>query len=68
MTTPTDQARMIVPDQLVGAATVCDLLGIDRSTMSRRIAAGKLTPLARLDGPHGAFVFDLNDVKTEGSK
>lgn len=56
---------MITPGQLIGAATVCTLLGIDRSTMSRRIAAGKLTPLAQLDGPRGAFVFDRTDVEAK---
>lgn len=68
MTTPPDHARLITPDQLIGAATVCSMLGIDRSTMSRRIAAGKLTPLAQLDGPRGAFVFDLSDVQAEDKR
>lgn len=55
------QPRIIWSEQLIGSATVCELLSIDRSTLSRRIARGDLTPLAQLDGDGGAFVFDRSD-------
>lgn len=55
------QPRIIWCEQLIGSKTVCALLNIDRSTLTRRIERGELTPLAQLDGPNGAFVFDRGD-------
>jgi hypothetical protein len=55
------QPRIIWSEQLIGSATVCAILRIDRSTLVRRIQRGELTPLAQLDGPNGAFVFDRSD-------
>jgi len=57
------ECRIVWPGQLIGAAEACRILGIDRSTLSRRIRDGKLAPLAQLDGPNGAFVFDRTDVE-----
>lgn len=62
-----NEARIIVPEQLIGAVEVCDILQIDRSTLSRRIAAGKIVPLTQLDGRRGAFVFDRNDIQALAS-
>lgn len=56
------QPRMIWPGQLVGSTVACERYGIDRSTLSRRIQAGAIVPLAQLDGPRGGFVFDLSDL------
>jgi predicted site-specific integrase-resolvase len=50
------------PD-LIGSRDVCTLLGIDRSTLSRRVALGKITPAVRLPGPRGAFLFHRADVE-----
>lgn len=55
------EPRIVWCQQLIGSATVCALLGIDRSTLVRRIARGELVPLAQLDGPNGAYVFDRSD-------
>jgi hypothetical protein len=55
------QSRIIWCEQLIGSATVCALLKIDRSTLVRRIQRGELAPLAQLDGPTGAYVFDRSD-------
>lgn len=57
------ECRIVWPGQLIGAATATAILGIDRSTLSRRIRDGKIHPLAQLDGPNGAFVFDRSDVE-----
>jgi hypothetical protein len=56
-------ARIIWPGQLIGSATVCAMLHIDRSTLTRRVASGVIEPLARLDGGSGAFVFDRSDIE-----
>jgi hypothetical protein len=38
------------------------MLKITKPSLTRRIAAGTLSPLARLDGPRGVFIFDRNDI------
>lgn len=57
-----DQARLINPVDLIGAAEVCRMLGINRATVVRRVKAGTLPCLAKLDGSNGALVFDRNDI------
>jgi|GEM_PF-1964488 len=61
ISTPDAQPRIIWSEQLIGSATLCAILKIDRSTLVRRIQRGELTPLAQLDGPNGAYVFDRSD-------
>lgn len=60
---PGNEAHMIVPSDLIGAIETCTMLGIDRSTLTRRIQAGTVIPLAQLDGPGGAYVFDRAEVQ-----
>lgn len=50
------------PD-LIGSVDACDLLHIDRSTLSRWVALGKLTPAMRLPGARGAFLFRRDDIE-----
>lgn len=56
-------ARLIQPGDLIGAGEAARILGIHKATLTRRVASGQLVPLARLDGPQGAFVFDRSDVQ-----
>lgn len=52
-----------MPDtDLIGSTEALGILEIDRSTLSRWVAAGRLTPAARLSG--GAFVFRKADVES----
>lgn len=62
----TDEARIIVPSQLIGAATAARLLGLERSSLTRKVQAGKITALARLDG--GAYVFDRAELLAEAEQ
>lgn len=51
-------------NDLIGSAEACELLGgIDRSTLSRWVAFGKLSPAQRLPGRNGAFLFLRSDVE-----
>jgi predicted site-specific integrase-resolvase len=51
-------------NDLIGSAEACELLGgIDRSTLSRWVAFGKLTPAQQLPGRNGAFLFRRTDVE-----
>lgn len=47
----------------IGSTEACALLSIDKSTLSRWVAAGKLTPVAQLPGKTGAFLFDRAAVE-----
>lgn len=52
-----------MPDtDLIGSTEALGILEIDRSTLSRWVAAGRLTPVTRLSG--GAFVFRKTDVES----
>lgn len=46
----------------IDSAEACQRLGIDRSTLSRWVAADRLTPAMRVGG-NGAFLFDPADVE-----
>lgn len=45
------------PVDLIGSAEACALLGIDRSTLTRRVARGDIRPAGKLAGPNGALIF-----------
>ena len=47
---------------LIPSATVCERLAIDRSTLSRMVAAGRLPVALKLPGKTGAMLFDPADV------
>lgn len=48
---------------LLATTEVAALLGIDRSVVIRRVQAGSLTPVHRLPGPTGAYLFDRSEVE-----
>lgn len=50
------------PSDLVASQVVCARLNIDRSTLSRWVTAGRITPAIRLPGKNGAFLFNPADV------
>lgn len=62
MTTHDEEARIVFPSQLIGAVEAARILGLERSTLTRKIHRGHIKPLARLDGVRGAYVFDRADV------
>lgn len=53
----------VMPNTPIPSATVCERLSIDRSTLSRWVAAGRITPTLRLPGLTGAMLFDPKDVE-----
>lgn len=52
---------------LVTSAEACELLGLvrplDRSTLSRWVQQGRITPAHKLPGLRGAFLFDPAEVE-----
>lgn len=62
MTTTREEARFILPSQLIGAAEAAEILGLERSTLTRWMQRGTIKPLTKLDGDRGAYVFDRAEV------
>ncbi len=48
---------------LMASGEVIALLGIDRSTLVRRIAAGKIRYVQKLPGLTGGYLFDRAEVE-----
>jgi predicted site-specific integrase-resolvase len=59
-----ESPQIVWRSNIIGARTVCDLLGVNRGTVSRRVKAGTLPYLAQLDGPNGALVFDRAAIES----
>lgn len=55
---------MVVPSDLIDAATAGRLLGVVATTITRRAKAGTLPYLAKL--ACGVYVFDRSAVEAEG--
>jgi predicted site-specific integrase-resolvase len=55
-------------DNLIGSAEVCDMLGIDRGTLSRWVASGRITPAKQLPGRTGARLFQLSEIEKHKPK
>lgn len=58
-----DAAMPPASPDLIGSAEACEILGIDRSTLSRWVASDRLTYWVQLPGPNGAFLFDRKVVE-----
>lgn len=58
-----------MPDttEQIGSREACQILSIDKSTLSRWVAAGRLTPLVKLPGRNGAMLFGRSDVEALAS-
>lgn len=52
-----------MPHDLIASQDVCERFGIVPSTLSRWVAAGKITPAVKAPGPRGAFLFAREDVE-----
>lgn len=60
---PNDAAMTNPLDNLIGSPEACQILEIDRSTLSRWVQLGKLRPVLRLgESRNSQMVFDRSDV------
>lgn len=48
--------------ELIGSAEAAKILGIARTTLTRRIAAGVVCPASKLPSATGAYVFDRAEI------
>jgi hypothetical protein len=49
-------------DEFIGSSEACDILHVDRGTLVRRIAAGKLRYEYKSPGLRGPYVFRRGEV------
>jgi len=54
---------MSTTTELLTSAEVCASLLIDRSTLSRWVSAGRITPTTKLPGKRGPFLFASAEVQ-----
>jgi len=50
-------------ETLLNSAEASEELGIDRSTLSRWVAAGRIAPATKLPGIRGPFLFTRAEVQ-----
>jgi predicted site-specific integrase-resolvase len=48
---------------LIGSAELCEVVGIDRSTLSRWVQVGKITPAMKLPGKRGAMLWPTKAIE-----
>ena len=51
-----------MPNDIIGSTEACTILVVDKSTLSRWVAAGRITPVARLPRKNGALIFNRSDI------
>lgn len=51
------------PETLLSSAEACELLNIDRSTLNRWVASGRIAPSQKLPGRTGAYLFTGSEVE-----
>lgn len=51
------------PNDLLTSAEACECLAIDRSTLSRWVASGRIEPALKNPGVRGPFVFTATEVE-----
>lgn len=51
------------PTDLLPSAAVCEELDINRSTLSRWVSAGLITPAIKMDGLRGPMLFHPSEVE-----
>lgn len=50
-------------DQLLGSAEAARCIGVERSTLTRWIATGRITPAHKMPGRTGAVLFTRDEVE-----
>lgn len=63
VSTSNNEARVIVPSQIIGVAEAAQILGLERSTLTRKIKRGAIAPLAKVRGVRGAYIFDGAEIE-----
>jgi excisionase family DNA binding protein len=52
-----------MPSDLIGSVEAAELLGVDRSVLTRLVQSGKLARAHKLPGENGAALYNRSDVE-----
>jgi excisionase family DNA binding protein len=55
-------------DPLIGSAEACEILGVDRSTLTRWVARGLVEAAQKLPGENGAYLFRRAEIERAASE
>ena len=55
--------HMETTGDVIGSREACQILQIDKSTLSRWVSAGKVNPLVKMPARNGAMVFARADIE-----
>jgi predicted site-specific integrase-resolvase len=55
-------------DEFIGSAEACEILGIDRATLVRRIAAGKIRSAFKSPGLRGPYMFTRAEIERHAAE
>jgi predicted site-specific integrase-resolvase len=50
-------------DNIIGSTEACTILNVDKATISRWVAAGRITPVGKLPRKNGAFFFSRDAIE-----
>lgn len=53
----------VTDDTLIGSTESSRILDVDKATLSRWVSSGVITPVHKLPGRNGAYVFSRRDVE-----
>lgn len=56
-------ADMPTHSEFIGSKQACEILGIDKATLTRWATAGMVTAAHKLPGRNGAYLFDRRDIE-----
>jgi predicted DNA-binding transcriptional regulator AlpA len=62
-TSPVSKYGHMEPNDTLTTKQVTEQYGLSRSTLRRRVEAGTLTPLLKLEGRTGAYVFTRAEIE-----
>lgn len=48
---------------LIPSADACELLSVDRSTLTRWVASGRIKPAGKVPGKRGGYLFAVAEVE-----
>lgn len=52
-----------MPADLIGSVEACEVLDIDRSTLTRWLAAGRIEAAHKMPGKSGAYLFERSYIE-----
>lgn len=52
-----------IQNNLIGVAEASQITGLDKRTLHRKVERGELTPVSKLPGLRGAYIFNRSEIE-----